>query len=52
VSAIAPLLFGTGVLLLLTTYCRLAFDRHSEFVSTHPIVAIVLMVVGWAALMS
>ena len=41
-----------GVLLLFTTYCRLAFDRHSEFVSQSLIAAIVLIVVGWAALMS
>jgi hypothetical protein len=52
VSALAPLIFGAGVLLLFTTYCRLAFDHHSEFVSESLIAAIVMIVVGWAALMS
>ena len=51
-SAVAPLIFAVGVLLLFTTYCRLAFDRHSEFVSECLIAAIVMIVVGWAALMS
>ena len=48
----APDIPRAGILLLFTTYCRLAFDRHSEFVSQSLIAAIVLIVVGWAALMS
>lgn len=46
------LLFALGVLLLFITFTRMAFDRYSEFVSTHLIAAIVMIVVGWAALMS
>ena len=46
------LIFAIGVLLLFIAFTRMAFDRYSEFVSESLIAAIVMIVVGWAALMS
>ena len=46
------LLFALGVLLVFISFCRMLFDRHSQFIGESLVVAIVMMVIGWAALMS